>query len=263
MRSHVKSFVLCLCVMVLGCQSQDEPNRLRIGTVAGPETQLMEVAKEVAQQQNLTIKIVEFEDYTLPNVALNDGAIQANLFQHKPYLDNYNKTRKTNLVVVGASFVYPMGVYSEKYESLEALPQGAKVAIPNDPSNGARALLLLEKAGLIKLRAHDDFNLTIQDVTENPKKLKFVELDAAQLPRVLKDVDIAVINTNYSLLAGLLPSRDALAVESADSPYANVVVVKAGHENDPRIQILLDALHSKAVRDKADELFQGQAIPAW
>ncbi|MFI4955578.1 MAG: MetQ/NlpA family ABC transporter substrate-binding protein [Gammaproteobacteria bacterium] len=261
-----KSIIAVLMALALwGCSSPNAGlSSLRVGTIAGPETQLMEVAKQVAlEQSGLEIEIVTFADYILPNTALVDGSLDANVFQHQVYLDHYLKAHpKAQLVTVGKTFVYPVGIYSEKY-TLETLPKEAKVAIPNDPSNGARALLLLEKAGLITLKHRDANSVTIADILTNPRELKIIPLDAAQLPRALPDVGLAVINTNYSLLAGLVPSKHALLLEDHESPYANIVVVRAGFENDPRVAQLVEALHAPAVLDKANELFQGQAIPAW
>jgi D-methionine transport system substrate-binding protein len=199
----------------------------------------------------------------MPNTALNDGSIDANMFQHKPYLNEIVKTRHYNLVAIGKTFIYPMGIYSRKYISLQKVPVNAIVAIPNDPSNEARALLLLSKAGLIQLRSGANIRATTMDVTSNPKNLQIKVLDAAQLPRVLPDVDLAVINTNYAIPANLTPTKDALFIEDASSPYANIVVVRKKDKNDPRFKQLLSALHSKDVLLEAERLFKGQAIPAW
>ena len=188
--------------------TQRDPNVLRVGTIAGPETQLVEVARDEAfEKYGLKIEIVEFEDYVLPNTALNDGAIDVNVFQHLPYLEAYKAKRKEPLVVAGETFVYPMGVYSKKHKNIEQLPEKSKIAIPNDASNEARALLLLQDAGVIKLKEIQGFQFTPKDIAENPRLFQFVELDAAQLPRVLPDVDAAVINTNYSRRRSLTESR--------------------------------------------------------
>lgn len=239
-------------------------NEIRIGTIAGPETELMEVAKQVAAKRyHLKLTIVQFTDYVLPNQALADGSIDANMFQHVPYLEQTIATKGYNLVAIGKTFIYPMGIYSNKITKLTDLKDAAVVAIPNDPSNEARALLLLEKANLITLKPGQKLLVTLADIVGNPKQLQFKELDAAQLPRVLADVDLAAINTNYAMVAGLIPSRDALLLESKDSPYANVVVVRADDSQDPKYAKLLLALHSPEVLNKASDLFQGQAIPAW
>lgn len=248
-----------------GCSSPNAAlNGLRVGVIAGPESELMEVAKGVAQSQSgLVLNIVTFSDYMLPNTALMDGSLDVNVFQHQVYLDNYLKAHPSaDLVAVGKTFIYPMGIYSTRY-TLDTLPMEAKVAIPNDPSNEARALLLLEKAGLIKLSHRDANSVTLVDVVENPRQLKIMTMSAAQLPRVLPDVGLAVINTNYGLLAGLKPSEDALMLEDHDSPYANIVVVRREFVEDPRVAQLVEALQSPAVLAKSKELFQGQAIPAW
>ncbi|MFT3742372.1 MAG: MetQ/NlpA family ABC transporter substrate-binding protein [Gammaproteobacteria bacterium] len=252
------AFVLSACG-----EKASNPNTIKVGTIAGPETQLMEVAKQQAQQAGYTIDIVPFTDYNMPNEALSDGSIDANVFQHAPYLEAAVKAKNYKFIVVGKTFVYPVGAYSKKYKSIKQLPQGALVAIPNDPSNEARALLILEKGGLITLKPGSTVDATIADILKNPKKLQFKEVDAAQLPRILPDVDLAVINTNYSMLAGLLPSRDALILEKANSPYANLIVVRQGEDNQPKVKALVNALHSPAVLQEANTLFKGQAIPAW
>ena len=207
--------------------------------------------------------MVEFSDYSIPNAVLADGSIDANIFQHLPYLEAANKAHGYELVPIAKTFVYPMGIYSHRMKSLKAIPSGAQVAIPNDPSNEARALLLLEKAGLITLKEGAGINATPMDVASNPHKFKFKELDAAQLPRVLPDVDLAVINTNFAVPAGLTPSNDALFLEDKDSPYANIVVVRQADKDDPKIALLIKALQSEEVLQKAKELFHDQAIVAW
>lgn len=260
------ALLISLGAVLIGCQqkSSDSGNTLKVGTIAGPETQLMEEAKDVAKKQaNVDIEIVPFTDYSMPNAALADGSIDANVFQHAPYLTAAEQAKGYKFAVVGKTFVYPMGIYSKKIQNLAQLPQGAVIAIPNDPSNEARALLLLQKAQLITLKPGVTTSATLIDIAKNPHQLKFKEIDAAQLPRVLPDVDLAAINTNYSMLAGLLPSKDALVVEDGNSPYANLIVVRQGQEQDPRVQALVKALHSKEVLQKANQLFEGQAVSAW
>jgi D-methionine transport system substrate-binding protein len=255
-----------LLLTLAGCGQNKTANthQIRVGTIAGPETELMEIAKQVAaQKSNLDIQIVQFEDYTLPNEALADGSIDANAFQHLPYLQAAMKAKGYKLAVVGKTFVYPMGIYSKKIKHLSELRDGATVAIPNDPSNEARSLLLLQNAKLITLKPNTDISATVMDIQDNPKHLVIKEIDAAQLPRVLPDVDIATINTNYAMVANLLPKRDALFIESSDSPYGNLIVVRVGDENKPQFQNLVNAMHSPEVLQKAQQLFQGQAIPAW
>jgi D-methionine transport system substrate-binding protein len=251
-------------LLITACSKHRAENEIYVGTIAGPETELMEVAKKVAAKQyKLKIIIVEFNDYSLPNQALADGSIDANMFQHQPYLDATVKAKNYPIMTIGKMFIYPMAVYSSKWKDLNQLSDKAIVALPNDPSNETRALLLLQQGGLIKLKPHTAEILSLQDVAKNPKHLQFKELDAAQLPRILPDVDIAVINTNFALLAGLNPKDNGLLKEAASSPYANIIAVRSSEKNAAKFQHLLDALHSPAVLEKAEQLFKGQAIPAW
>lgn len=255
------TLLLLACLSLVGC-GHDDPNTLKVGTISGPETDLMQVAKQVAKQRfNLTIKIVEFNDYNIPNIALSDGSLDANVYQHLPYLKAAITAHGYPLEAIGKTFIYPTGIYSHKYKSLSQLPDNALVAIPNDPSNEARALLLLQTQGLIKLKQAD--NPTTLDIIDNPKKLQFKAMDAAQLPRVLPDVAIAIINTNYALPAKLNPKKDAIALEGKDSPYANLIVVRKDSKKMPQLKKLVKALNSPQVAEKAKQLFQGQAISAW
>ncbi|MHB1946912.1 MAG: MetQ/NlpA family ABC transporter substrate-binding protein [Gammaproteobacteria bacterium] len=265
MLRHIKNVLVILSALILSaCGETQDKNTLKIGTISGPETQLMEVAKQVAKDKyGLNIKIVEFTDYVQPNNALSDGSIDANMFQHQPYLDQQMKDRHFSLITVGKTFVYPMGVYSHKIKKLQALPTQAIVAIPNDPSNEGRALLLLQKAGIIKLKKTAGLYATPTDIESNPKQLNFKELDAAQLARSLPDVAIAVINTNYAIPAGLSPTKDAIFHEDHDSPYANIIVVRTDEKNDPRIKQLVASIQSEEVLKAAKEIFNDQAIPAW
>lgn len=256
-------FTTLFIILLSACQSHDK-NTLKVGTISGPETQIMEIAKQVAQQKyHLTIKIIEFTDYLEPNTALNDNSIDANVFQHQPFLDQQIKNHQYKLISIGKTFVYPMGIYSIKTKKLSDVGNGAIVAIPNDPSNEGRALLLLQKAGLIELQTTAGLFATPADIKTNTKQLTFKELDAAQLARTLPDVAIAVINTNYAIPAGLSPTKDAIFHEDKDSPYANVIVIREDEKNDPRMQQLVAALQSKEVLKAAQTIFNNQAIPAW
>lgn len=256
-------FILVLSSLS-ACSKQNDPNTLLVGTISGPETDLMIEASKVAQDKyKLKVKIIEFSDYSIPNRALADKSIDANMFQHKAYLDQDTKTRGFDLVAIAKTFVYPMGIYSKKFKTLGELPEKALIAIPNDPSNEGRALLLLERAKLITLQANAGSNATPKDIASNPHKFRFTELDAAFTPRALDDAAAAVINTNYAVPAGLLPKRDAIFTETQDSPYANLLVVRTADRDKPQLKQLVQALHSKAVLDKAKQLFKGQAIPAW
>jgi D-methionine transport system substrate-binding protein len=260
----IKITLAAVCFIFLTACQQNDKNVLKVGTIAGPETELMEVAKEVAKDKfSLDIKVIEFTDYIEPNLALNDGSIDANVFQHQPYLDQQTQDHRYQLVAIGKTFVYPMGVYSSKIKNLNELPQKAIVSIPNDPSNEGRALLLLEKAKLIHLKKNAGLYATPVDIDSNPKQLQFKELDAAQLSRTLPDVDIAVINTNYAVPAGLSPSKDAIFLEQKDSPYANIIVIRKDELNDPRMKQLVNAIQSEEVLRAAEKIFKDGAIQAW
>lgn len=235
---------------------------LIVGTISGPETELMEAAQKVAKERyNLTIKIVEFNDYALPNEALQNGHIDVNVYQHKPYLDSYLKSHKYDFEIIGKTFIYPQGMYSKKIKDVKDVKENAIIAIPNDPSNELRALKLLESAGLITLKNNN--TATLEDIATNPKHIKFKELDAAQLPRVLEDVDAAVINTTFAIPAGLSPIHDAIIIESKDSPYANLIVIKRDNKKKEQLEILIKSLHSLEVQNKAREIFGDGAVPAW
>ena len=253
--------IFTLCFILLGCGKPD-PNTLVIGTIAGPETDLVDEAKKVAlKHYGLNVKIIEFSDYNLPNEALMDGTLDANVYQHEPYLNAATKAHGYNFEVIGKTFVYPAGLYSTHLQSLDDLKNGATIALPNDPSNEARALLLLQTAHLITLKhAH---NTTLNDILTNPKHIHFKELDAAQLPRVLTDVDAAVINTTFAIPAGLSPKTDAIFIENKDSPYANLIVIRKNSDKKAQLALWVKALNSKAVEKKAYELFGDGAIKAW
>jgi len=257
--------IIVLGSILAGCRPAPRgDHEIKIGAIAGPESALLEVAKNVAQAQyGLKLTIVEFEDYVLPNTALADGSIDANMFQHLPYLEATLRSRHYPIQSIGRTFVFPMGLYSKKIKSLHDLPEGLKVAIPNDPSNGARALLLLQSAGLIKLDTQDNQAIALSHIEANPHHFVFVELDAAQLPRTLDDVDLAAINTNYAIPFGLYPSKTALFKESSDSPYANIVVIRSADKDKAKFKALLSAIQSPEVLEKAQQLFEDEAIKSW
>lgn len=258
-----KCLLTGLLISLSACHSPNNPNQIHLGTLSGPETELMQVAKKVAQRDyGLQIKIVEFSDYSLPNRALNDGSLDANLFQHHAFLNNEIRNQHYALVAIAKEFIYPMAIYSAKIKQLSELKPHAIVAIPNDPSNEARALLLLRKAGLITLNMQKGTCITPKDIVDNPKKLRIKELDAAQLPRVLPDVDLAVINANYATLAHLY-IKDSLFSEDRNSIYVNLLVVKAIDKNNPKFIKLIKAIHSPEVVAAAKQLFHDTAIPGW
>ncbi|MGX5659667.1 MetQ/NlpA family ABC transporter substrate-binding protein [Castellaniella ginsengisoli] len=237
--------------------------KLSVAATPVPHAELLEFVKPDLAKQGVDLDIKVFTDYVQPNLQVSDKQINANFFQHQPYLDSFNKEHDTKLVPVGLVHVEPFGAYSQKIKDIKDLKDGAQIAIPNDPSNGARALLLLQKQGLIKLKDPANILATARDVSENPKHLKFRELEAATLPRVLPDVDVALINTNYALEAGLNPVKDALFIEDKDSPYANLVVTRADRKDDPAIRKLIDALHTPKVRDYILQHYKGAIVPAF
>lgn len=260
----IKKIFFCLGIFLLTACHADDKNTLKVGAISGPETELVEVAQKYAKNKfNLTIKIIEFTDYLQPNAALNDGSLDANMFQHQPFLDQQIKDKNYSLIAIGKTFVYPMGIYSDKLKKLQDLPNKSLVAVPNDTSNEGRALLLLQKANLITLDKNAGLYATPKDIIANPKQLTFTELDASQIPRSLPDVTMAAINTNYAVAAGLSPTHDALFLESKDSPYANIIVIRKNSINDPRMKQLVEALQSNEVREAAKRIFNNQAIPAW
>jgi len=230
-----------------------------VGATPIPHAELLNLIKDDLAAQGITLKVVEFTDYVQPNVAVLNGDLDANFFQHVPYLET-NEEWSSKLVSAFGVHVEPFGLYSSKYKNIADLPSGASIAIPNDPSNGGRALLLLQAKGLIALKHGVGLTATPRDVTGNTKNIHFQELEAAQLPRSLHDVDAATINGNYALDAGFNPVRDSLIIEGADSPYVNIVVVQKGKENDPRIVALKNALLSQKVKNYIDSHYEGGVV---
>lgn len=247
--------------LLLGAAVQAET--LSVAATPVPHAELLEFVKPDLAAQGVELDIKVFTDYVQPNQQVIDGQIDSNFFQHQPYLDSFNKEHGSDLVSVGLVHVEPFGAYSQKIKDVSELKDGALVALPNDPSNGARALLLLQREGLIQLKDPDNILATARDIAENPKKLKFKELEAATLPRILPDVDMALINTNYALEAGLNPTEDALFIEDKESPYANLVATTADKKDDPAIAKLVQALQTDKVRDYILEHYQGAIVPAF
>ena len=237
---------------------------ITVGATPAPHAEILEVAKEVLAEEGYTLDIVEFDDYIMPNDAVEEGELDANYFQHITYMNQFNEDNGYHLVSVGSIHYEPFGLYAGKTASIEELADGAQVAIPNDATNGGRALLLLEQEGLITLKEGAGITATVNDIVDNPKNLEIVELEARLLPDSLKDVDLAVINGNYAIDAGLKIS-DALAIESAEgeaaTAYANVLTVKEGNENDEGVQALLAALESDEVRTFIEETYDGALVP--
>jgi D-methionine transport system substrate-binding protein len=236
---------------------------LRIGATPGPHAQILEAVKPIAAQKGLDIKIVEFSDYVVPNTALAAGELEANSFQHQPYLDNQKGDRGFKIESVTQTVNFPIGVYSKKHKGWDQIPNGATIAFPNDPTNGGRALLLLQDKGVIKLKADVGFKPTVGDVVENAKKLKFVEIDAAQAPRVLEDVDAAIINTNYATQAGLDPVKDAILREDPKGPYVNVIAVRTEDKDKPWVKSLVESYRSPEVKKFVEEKFKGAVLTSW
>lgn len=259
----MRKLIVAAAVAALFSTGAVRAEDIKVGVTAGEHAQIMEKVAEIAAKKGLNIEIIEFSDYVVPNQALSDGDLNANSFQHQPYLDNQVADRGFDIVSVGTTITTPMGVYSKKVKSLDELADGATVAIPNDPTNGGRALLVLASKGLIKVDAAKGLKVGPADVTENPKNIQFAELDAAQLPRSLDDVDAAVINTNYALEAGLHPKKDAIAIESDKSPYANVIAVRSADKDAPWVKTLVESYHDDSIKAFINEEFKGALIPSF
>ncbi len=250
-------------IALTGC-GEKKDNHLKVGAIAGAETQVAEEAAKIAKEKfGLEVEIVQFSDFATPNVALNDGSIDVNAFQHKPYLDSQIKDRGFKLVAVGNTFVYPIAGYSKKIKTVNELKEGSQIAVPNDPTNLGRSLLLLQKQGLLKLKDGAGLSATVLDIVENPKKVKIVELEAAQLPRALEDVDLAIINTVYASQVNLQPTRDGLFVEDKESPYVNLIVARENNQNDEKVKNFVKSYQDEAVFKKATELFNGGVVKGW
>lgn len=236
---------------------------LRIGVTPGPHAQIFEAVKPVAAAKGLDLIVIELSDYVVPNEALNAGELEANSFQNQPYLDNQIADRGYKLVSVASTVNFPLGIYSKTYKSWAEVPDGATIAIQNDPTNGGRALLLLQDRGVITLREGVGFKPSPADVVGNPKKLRFIELDAAQTPRSLDDVAAAAINTNYAVSAGLDPTKDPILKEDAKGPYVNIIAVRTADKDKPWVKTLIEAYHSPEVKAFIAEKFKGAVLPAW
>lgn len=263
------ALIATTCIFAAGCGGSDnnsasaDKKEIKMGVTAGPHAEVMEEVAKEAAKQGITIKIVEFNDYVQPNKALAEKDLDMNSMQHQPYLDNVVKKQGLKLTSIGKTIILPMAVYSHKYKDIKEVADGAKVTLPNDPTNGARALLLLQQAGLIKLKNGNSVDASVPDITENPKNLQFVELDAAQIPRSLDDTDLACVNTNYAIPAGLNPQKDSILVESKDSPYANVMVVREEDKDNATYQKVLAIYQSEPIKKFIADHFQGTILPAF
>ncbi|PYB94293.1 MetQ/NlpA family ABC transporter substrate-binding protein [Pseudomonas fulva] len=240
-----------------------QADTLTVAATPVPHAEILNVVKPLLAKQGVELKVKGFTDYIQPNVQVAEKRLDANFFQHQPYLDEFNKAKGTDLVSVTGVHIEPLGVYSTKIKKLDELPSGATVVIPNDATNGGRALLLLDKAGVIKLKDNTNILSTVKDVAENPKNIKFRELEAATIPRVLTQVDAALINTNYALEAKLNPEKDALAIEGSDSPYVNILVARPDNKDSEDMKKLAAALHSPEVKQFITEKYKGAVVPAF
>lgn len=262
---HLFSTTLIASALAFSTAAFAKDGKIKIGVMAGPEANVVEFVKQIAKEKyNLDVEIFSFTDYTLPNAALVNKSLDINAFQHAPYLERQIADRGwNNLEIVGYTFLYPIAAYSKKIKDISELKDGATVAIPNDPTNGGRALLLLQSKGLIKLKDPKGLTQSVLDIVENPKNLKIQSLDANLIPRTLGQVDFAIINNNFAVPAGLYPGRDAIFVEDKDSPYVNIIVARTDNKDDEDIKNYVKAYNSEEVYHKALEEFQNAVIKGW
>ncbi|MFA0442525.1 methionine ABC transporter substrate-binding protein [Vibrio sp. 10N.286.49.C2] len=257
------AFIVSILTGLTACGQSDD-SEIKVGATVGPHAQVVEAVAREAAKQGLNVKVVEFSDYITPNAALEDGSIDINSYQHQPFLTNYNTSHDAHLVSIGDSILMRMGVYSNKYKSLEALPDGARIAIPNDPTNGGRGLLLFADSGLITLKEGVGFQAGLNDIVSNPKKFKFIEVDAAQLPRTLDDVDASAITMNYVMSAGLDPKKQGIYLESKQAPLAVMVIAAREQDKDnAAYKQFVEIYQSQAIRDFMQETFKGTIEPAF
>ena len=264
----ILTLVLILSFAACGKKAEEATaTTLKVGASITPHAEILREAAKLLEKEGITLNVIEYTDYVQPNTAVEDGSLDANYFQHTPYLNTFNAENKTHLVSVGLVHYEPFGIYAGKVKALSDLPDGARIGVPNDGSNETRALLLLQQEGIITLKEGIDAssNATILDIAENPKNVDIVEMEAAQIPKALSDLDFGVINGNYALQAGLNAGTDALALEDASGSgaqtYANVLCVKEGRENDAAIQALFKALTSQEVKDFINTTYQGAVVP--
>ena len=259
----MKKLLLLTALASVISVSASAAEKLIVAATPIPHAEILELIKPTLAKEGVDLQIKVFTDYVQPNVQVSEKRLDANFFQHQPYLDEFNKAKGTDLVAVTGVHIEPLGAYSSKYKKLDELPSGATVVIPNDATNGGRALLLLDKAGVIKLKDNKSITATPKDIVDNPKNIKIRELEAATLPRVLTQVDMALINTNYALEAKLNPTKDALAIEGSDSPYVNILVARPDNKDSDAMQKLAKALHSAEVKQFIQEKYKGAVVPAF
>lgn len=251
-------------LLTSGCTKTETTDSIKVGVTAGPHAAIVTEAAKVAKTRGLNVRVIEFTDYITPNKALSEKELDANVYQHAPFLNNFNKNNGTDLKVVAKGVVQPMGFYSRNIRSLDAIPEGARIAIPNDPTNGGRALLLVQASGLITLKDGGTHTATIKDIAANPKNIQFVELEAAQLPRSLDDVAISVIPMNYVISAGLSAKKDGFYFESREAPFALMIIAaRPDNEENPAIKTFIESYQSEPVREFIAKTFDGAVQPAW
>ena len=259
--------LLCVLPLILAlsaCGQKEESHIIKVGATVGPHAQVVEAVAEEAAKQGLKVEVVTFSDYITPNAALADGSIDINSYQHQPFLDNYNNNNKAQLVSIGHSILMRMGIYSKKYHSLAELPDNAEITIPNDPTNSGRGLLLLADAKLITLKPNVDDKATVYDIIDNPKHLKFIEMDAAQLPRTLDDVAASVITMNYVMSSGLDPKKEGIYLEPKDTKLAIMVIATRVADKDKEsYKKFVEIYHSQPIRDFIQKTFKGTIEPAF
>lgn len=266
MKFGIKSIaaVLLASLALVGCGQKEQSKVLKVGAIAGPEAELVETAAAVAKAKfGLQVEVVTFSDYVTPNVALNDGSVDVNAFQHKPYLDAQIRDRGFKLVPVGNTFVYPIAGYSKKIKALSELKDGAQIAVPNDPTNLGRSLILLAKQGLISLKEGAGLEATVLDISANPRNFKIIELEAAQLPRSLEDVELAIINNTFAGQVGLTSTEHGLFVEDKESPYVNLIVARENNKDDEKVKQFVQAYQSDEVYKKGMTLFKESLVKGW
>lgn len=237
--------------------------KLTVGVTAGPHEEILEKIKELAEEEGLTIEIKAFSDYVMPNVALDEKDLDINSFQTEPFFDHLIKDRNLDLVKVADTVTFPMGIYSSVVKDISELKNGAKIGLPSDPTNSGRALMLFENAGLLTIKEGVGLNATVNDIEENKNNYEFIELDPAQIPRQLDELDAAAINTNFAIDAGLSPTNDSIFIESKDSPFANLIAVRTESKDEEVVQQFIDLYRSEEVKKFIEETFDGSIIPSW
>lgn len=258
--SLVVLIVLAGCGSETGALSEDE---LTVGVTAGPHEQILEKVKELAEDEGLTVNIEVFTEYVIPNTALDEGELDLNSYQHQPFLDNAKSDRGYAIEAVASTVNFPMGIYSTGISDVSELQEGDSVALPNDPTNGARALMLFEDAGLITLKDGVGAEAMVIDIEENPLNLEFIELEASQIPRQLEEVAAAAINTNFAIEHGFVPTEDSIYIEPGDSPWVNLIVAREENVDDPVVEKFINIYQSDEIKQFIEETFEGSVVASW